>query len=149
MKITKAEITDISELYQLQLLAFESEAEMIGSRAVPALQETETENRKEFFNWTTLKLENEDGKIIGAIRYKDEDHFIEIGRLMIHPDYRRQGLAQKLLLEVDRKFPNQLKELYTCTKSWSNIRLYEKMGYKAYNEVQEESGLSFLYLRKN
>ena len=49
MKIIHAEITDIPMLYQLQLIAFESEAEMIGSRDVPALQETE-ENQLDFLN---------------------------------------------------------------------------------------------------
>ena len=37
MKIIQADRNDIPELYRLQLLAFESEAEMIGSRDVPAL----------------------------------------------------------------------------------------------------------------
>lgn len=48
MKILPAESSDIPALYRLQLLAFESEAEMIGSRAVPALQETEEEHRADF-----------------------------------------------------------------------------------------------------
>lgn len=148
MRIIKAETKDIPELYRLQLLAFESEAEMIGNRAVPALQETETENRMDFLNWNTLKIENDNGKIIGAIRYRYNDNFVDIGRLMIHPNYRRLGLAQKLLSEIDQKFPNTLKQLYTCTKSWINILLYKKMGYKAYKEVLEDSGLSFVYMRK-
>lgn len=42
MKIVKADITDIPELYQLQ--SFESETEMIGSLEVPALMETKEEN---------------------------------------------------------------------------------------------------------
>lgn len=41
MNIMTAGEPDIPELYRLQLLAFESEAAMIGSRDVPALQETE------------------------------------------------------------------------------------------------------------
>ena len=44
MKIIQAETKDISALYQLQLIAFESEAEMIGSRDVPALLETQEEH---------------------------------------------------------------------------------------------------------
>ena len=148
MKIIPAEIKDIPVLYQLQLLAFESEAKMIGSRDVPALQETEEENRIDFENWNTLKLENDDSKIIGAIRYRQCDGFIDVGRLMIHPDYRHHGLAQKLLSEVDCLYPKEIKELYTCTKSWSNIRLYEKMGYKPYKEHMDASGLSFVHMRK-
>ena len=37
---------DIRELFDLQLRAFESEAEMIGSRNVPALMESLEENRE-------------------------------------------------------------------------------------------------------
>ena len=45
---------DIKELYDLQLRAFESEAEMINSRNVPALMESYEENRADFINWTVL-----------------------------------------------------------------------------------------------
>lgn len=149
MKIVQAELGDVPQLYELQLLAFESEAEMIGSRDVPALQETVEDNQKDFKNWTVLKAEDDFGKIIGAIRYREIGGVIEIGRLMIHPDYRHRGFAQKLLVEVDAAFPNRRKELYTCTKSWSNILLYKKMGYEAYKEHTEESGLSFVHMKKN
>lgn len=147
-KIIKANIDDASELYDLQLLAFESEAAMIGSRDVPALLETREDNRKDFIHWETLKLVNDSNEIIGAIRFREDGEIIEVGRLMIHPDYRRQGLAQCLIAEVDRIYPDKIKELYTCTKSWVNIRLYEKMGYEPFKEVGEEKGLSFVYMRK-
>ena len=54
MRIIPADINDVPKLYQLQLLAFESEAAMIGSRDVPALQETEEEARRDFANWETF-----------------------------------------------------------------------------------------------
>ena len=148
MKIIHAVKQDISELYALQLLAFESEAEMIGSRSVPALMETAQEFETDFVNWNTLKLVNDANVIIGAIRYKEVDGIIDVGRLMIHPKYRRQGLARRLLHEVDQRYPDMVKELYTCTKSWTNIKLYESMGYQPYKECREASGLSFVYMRK-
>ena len=148
IKIETATIDDINELYDLQLLAFESEAEMIGSREVPALQETRENNRADFKNWKTLKMINDSGVIIAAIRYRINDALVEVGRVMTHPDYRLQGLAKRLLSEVDEKHPDKTKELYTCTKSWKNIRLYEKMGYETYREITENSGLSFVYMRK-
>ena len=146
--IREAIISDIEELYKLQILAFKSEAEMIGSCEVPALQESPEHHRADFTNWKTLKLLNDTGDIIASIRFKIYDDMIEIGRLMTHPDYRLQGFAQKLLEVVDEMYPDLVKELYTCTKSWTNIRLYEKMGYKSYSEVTETSGLSFVYMRK-
>jgi GNAT superfamily N-acetyltransferase len=148
MKLIPATVQDIPALYDLQLLAFESEAEMIGSRDVPALLESREHHRQEFPNWITMKLVNDEGKIVGAIRYRPDGGIIDVGRLMVHPDYRRQGLAQRMLAEVDRACPDLTRELYTCTKSWINIRLYTKMGYRPVREVTEESGLSFVYMRK-
>ena len=55
MKIAKMKTGDIPELYRLQLLSFELESNMTGSRDVPALQETEVENRLDFPNLITLK----------------------------------------------------------------------------------------------
>lgn len=117
MKIIPAGKNDIPELYALQLPSFESEAEMIGSRDVPALTETTQENSADFCNWRTLKLVNDDGKIIGAIRYKEENSKINVGRLMVHPDFRRKEFAKRLLEEIDSLFPSAQKELYTCSKS--------------------------------
>ena len=148
MKLIPATEQNIPELYDLQLLAFESEAEMIGSRDVPALMESREHHREDFSNWTTLKLVNDAGEIVGAIRYRPDGELIDVGRLMVHPEYRHQGLAQMMLEEVDRACPDKVRELYTCTKSWINIRLYTKMGYTAVKEVTEESGLSFVYMRK-
>ena len=148
MKLIPATEQDIPLLYDLQLLAFESEAEMIGSRDVPALMESREHHRTDFPNWTTLKLVNDAGAIVGAIRYRPDGELIDVGRLMVHPDFRHQGLAQMMLAEVDRACPDRVRELYTCTKSWINIRLYTKMGYTAVKEVTEDSGLSFVYMRK-
>ena len=148
MKLIKATPHDIPALYDLQLLAFESEAEMIGSRDVPALMESREHHQADFVNWTTMKLVDEGGKIVGAIRYRPDGEIIDVGRLMVHPDYRHQRLAQMMLAEVDRACPDKIRELYTCTKSWINIRLYDKMGYVPVKEVTEPSGLSFVYMRK-
>ena len=95
-----------------------------------------------------MKLVNDAGAIVGAIRYRPDGELIDVGRLMVHPDFRHQGLAQMMLAEVDRACPDRVRELYTCTKSWINIRLYTKMGYTAVKEVTEDSGLSFVYMRK-
>ena len=64
---------DIKELYDLQLRAFESEAEMINSRNVPALMESYEENRADFINWTVLIKRDDSGKIIGAVRCRAQN----------------------------------------------------------------------------
>ena len=148
MKIVKATESDILELYRLQLLTFESEAEMIGCRLIPALMESEEDYRGTFNQWHTYKMVDDAGKIIGGIRYQYDDGVVEVGRLMVHPDYRQQGLARKLLAFVDEQCSQDRRVLYTCTKSWINIKLYTKMGYKAVREIQDDTELSFVYMEK-
>ena len=148
MKIVKATESDILELYRLQLLTFESEAEMIASRLIPALMESEADYSGTFNQWHTYKMVDDAGKIIGGIRYQYDAGVVEVGRLMVHPDYRQQGLARKLLGFVDEQCSQDRRVLYTCTKSWINIKLYTKMGYKAVREIQDDTGLSFVYMEK-
>ena len=79
MKIVKATESDVLDLYRLQLLTFESEAEMIGSRMVPALMESEEEFKATFTQWHTYKLVDDGGRIIGGIRYQYDDGVVEVG----------------------------------------------------------------------
>ena len=139
---------DIKELFDLQLRAFESEAEMIGSRNVPALMETYEHNREDFDNWSVLVKKDESGKIIGAVRFQPIDNHIEVGRLMVAQKYRNQGVATALMHAVEEITKASVFELYTCTKSYININLYEKLGYRAFKEEQGEEDLSFVYMRK-
>lgn len=179
--------SDIKELYELQLVAFESEAEMVGSRNVPALLETYEHSCEDFKNWTTLIKRDENGKIIGAARfqqmtdYDESDSFspaaphFEIGRVMVAPDHRNQGIAMELIGAIEEYAPNHAQgqdpnnsqndpktktaqaeesdnesvfELYTCTKSYININLYEKLGYEIFKTEKGDRDLSFAYLRK-
>ena len=139
---------DIRELYDLQLSAFESEAAMIGSRNVPALMETYEHSCKDFSNWTVLVRKDESGRIVGAVRFQPVDGHIEIGRLMVAPEHRNQGLATALMHAVEDFTGADVFELYTCTRSTININLYEKLGYRAYKEEQGEEDLSFVYMHK-
>lgn len=147
-KYELAQEKDIRELFALQLAAFESEAEMIGSRDVPALMESEEDNRRDFPNWTVIVQRNEEGKIIGAIRFQKDGDSYEVGRLMTAPGYRNQGVATGLMLEVERRTGGKHFELYTCSKSYINIRLYEEVGYRIYKEEKGKGGLTFVHMNK-
>ena len=140
---------EIRELFDLQLRAFESEAEMIGSRNVPALIESYEENEADFRNWTVLIRRDDSDKIIGAVRFRAEGDHIEIGRLMVDPEFRNRGIAIGLMTAVEELTGAKAFELYTCTKSYININLYEKLGYKLYKVEQGGRDLSFAYMRKN
>ena len=139
---------DIKKLYDLQLHAFESEAEMIGSRNIPALMESYEENEADFKNWTVLVRRDDSGRIIGAVRFRKKGDHVEIGRVMVDQECRNQGVAIGLMTAVEELTQGKVFELYTCTKSYININLYEKIGYRIYKVEQGEQDLSFAYMRK-
>ena len=59
-----------------------------------------------------------------------------------------KGIGTKLLLEIEKEYPGQRYELFTSTKSMSNIRLYERLGYKIFKEESISEELQFVYLEK-
>lgn len=57
-------------------------------------------------------------------------------------------MGTKLLLEMEEQYPNQRYELFTSTRSKKNIALYEKLGYKIFDEKQVTEELRFVYMEK-
>ncbi len=147
-KILKAEEKDLNEILELQYLSFKSEAEMIGSCEIPALKQNYEGIVEDFRSGMILKMVNEENVIIGSVRAFVAGDSVEAARLMVHPSYRRKGLATLLLKEIEKYYPGRRLELYTCTRSLCNIDLYEGVGYKKYKTVSADSGLDFVYLEK-
>ncbi len=50
--------------------------------------ESEEEFNATFTQWHTYKLVDDGGRIIGGIRYQYDDGVVEVGRLMVHPNYQ-------------------------------------------------------------
>ena len=67
---------------------------------------------------------------------------------MVDQEYRNQGVAIGLMTAVEELTHAKAFELYTCTKSYINLNLYEKLGYKTYKVEQGDRDLSFAYMRK-
>ena len=146
--ILKANITDIDEILDLQYLAFQTEADMLGTRNIPALNQQYDDVLRDFNNGLMLKMISSTGRIIGSVRAFANDDYVSIGKLMVHPDHRRKGYAAKLLREVEKYYPDKRHELYTCSRSLLNIALYESVGYKQYKTVPGPDNLDMTYLDK-
>lgn len=146
--IERAEVDDLPEILSLQHIAFISEAELFGTRDIEPLTATLDDLIQEYHNGVVFKMVYKN-TIIGSIRVRIDATSVYIGKLMIHPDYQRQGLGTRLLLEMERFFPGRRYELFTSTRSVKNIRLYEKLGYRRFKECQVTDKLIFVYLEKN
>ena len=82
-----------------------------------------------------------------VVRFPDGET-VYVGKLIVRPDRQGQGIGTKLLLAIERYFPQKRFELFTSTRSTLNIKLYERLGYKRYKEVAVNEDLSFVYMEK-
>ena len=146
--IEKAQKEDLKEILDLQYLAYQSEAKLFGDMEIPPLKQTIEEVYDEFEKGIILKAVNENGVIICSVRAYQDRGTVYIGKLMVHPEMQKKGIGTKLLLEIENEYPNQRYELFTSTKSISNIRLYERLGYKIFKEEAVSQELQFVYLQK-
>ncbi len=146
--IEKAQKEDLQKILELQYLAYQSEAKLFGNMDIPPLKQTIEEVYDEFEKGTILKAIDENGDIIGSVRAYQDGVTVYIGKLMVHPKMQKKGIGTKLLLAVENEFPNCRYELFTSTKSISNIRLYKKLGYRIFKEEAVSLELQFVYLKK-
>lgn len=147
-KIIRADREDLKEILELQYLAYQSEAALFGNKDIPPLKQTLEEVEEEYDSGIILKMPDEGGKIIGSIRAVEKDGSVYVGKLMVHPDHRRKGYGKSLLTEIEKYFPNKRYELFTSTRSKDNIRLYESIGYKIFDQKAVDDELIFVYMEK-
>lgn len=148
MTIEKALKEDLPKILELQYIAYQSEAELFRTQDIPPLKQTLDEVTAEFHNGTILKATDENGEIIGSVRAYEENGTVYIGKLMVHPKMQKRGIGSQLLSAIENLFPEHRYELFTSTRSVSNIRLYEKLGYTIFKEESVTEELQFVYLQK-
>ena len=145
--IEPAAIEDLQEILQLQYLAYQTEAALFGTQDIPPLKQTLDEVIAECKSGIILKL-TENGRIIGSVRAREQDGTVYIGKLMVHPDYRRRGYGSALLSAIEQQFPGRRYELFTSTRSDDNLRLYRKAGYTEFARRAVSGELVFVYMEK-
>ncbi len=148
VNIARATTADAAEILALQRLAYQSEAELYGDWSIPPLTQTLSSLEAEFADTVFLKAEIH-GRLVGSVRAKISAGRCAIGRLIVHPDFQRQGIGGRLLQEIEAAFSQAVTyELFTGSKSAANLRLYEKHGY-AVSRTQALSPLvKLVYLEK-
>lgn len=148
MIIIRAEKGDLQKILDLQYLAYQSEARLFDNQDILPLKQTLTDVENEYQKGIILKALDEDKTIIGSVRAFCDNGTVYIGKLMVHPKMQKKGIGTKLLLEIENEYPNQRYELFTSTRSEKNIALYQKLGYKIFDEEQVTEELRFVYMEK-
>jgi RimJ/RimL family protein N-acetyltransferase len=148
MTITQATAADAEAILALQHLAYQTEAAIYGDPTLPPLLDTFDGFVARFEDRRFLKAV-EQGRIVGSVRgwQKGDTCFVE--RLIVHPDYRRRGIGSALLRKIETFFPDVRRfELFTGHRSEANIRLYERLGYRAFRQQPANEKVTLVFLEK-
>lgn len=79
-----------------------------------------------------------DGKIVGSILGTHDGRKGWINRLAVHPDHRRQGIARRLVIEVEKRLDKLGIKIIACfveDGNKSSLDFFEKIGYKKFTGV--------------
>lgn len=84
--------------------------------------------------------------LAGCCRILKVNEQIKIGRVAILKDFRSQGLAQKMLNEVESYFGNGS---YILEAQLYVVSLYEKVGYEKIGDIFLDAGIEHIKMVKN
>lgn len=148
IKIVQASFDDASEILELQKIAYQKEAALYDDYNIPPLTQTLTEIQNEFKKAIFLKATLND-RIIGSVRASVQTGTCMIGRLIVHPEFQRQGIGTLLMQEIEGRFPKSKRfELFTGTMSVDNIRLYQRLGYMEYSQENLSTNVRIVFMEK-
>lgn len=147
IRLSRISPDDAGEVLTVQRAAFVSEALIYGSPDMGPLTQTLEELRAELATadgWVARV----DGRLVGAIRARESEGLLLIGRIAIAPDMQGEGIGRMLLEATERSSSAVEAELFTGSLSEANVRLYESCGYRITDRVDQGDGTEQLFLRK-
>lgn len=150
-EVREVRIEDAGQILTLQRAAFVSEAQIYGDPDMPALTQTLEQLEAELAD--NLGCVATDGdRVVGALRAVQQHDLLLIGRIATAPDRGGEGIASALLDDVEaraRALGCAVAELFTGSRSETNVSLYLDRGYVEAERIDQGDGTSQIFLRKN
>ena len=148
MKIEIANIEDVPELLELHDKAFFAIAAEVDWLDAPGLKESLEQVREDFPKYMTLKMLSDDGKIVGSVRGRVEDGSLYIGRLMVLPEFQKNGYGRILLRKIQSVLPHSRAWLDTSGDVPETVSFYEREGFRTFESKRFENGVSWIFMEK-
>ena len=93
--IKQAIMSEAEDILELQKIAYQSEAELYQDWNIPPLLQTLHQLQLEFENHKIIVATFND-EIVGSVRGYVDQGTLHIGRLIVHPDFQKQGIGSQL-----------------------------------------------------
>ena len=95
-----------------------------------------------------IALRSEDGRVVGTCRLLFIDRTVQLSRLAVEPEARRQGIAAALLREADREASAaRAKRIVLHAQTYAK-RLYAADGYEERGRTFVEAGIEHVAMEK-
>ena len=135
------------ELLTLQRAAYVTEAQLYDDVRLPALVQTLAELVEELA--VSRCLAALDGpRLVGAVRTREADGVLHVGRVVVAPDLQGTGIGTRLLLAAEGGTFLHRATLFTGARSEANLRLYRRHGYVDSHRETLRPGLQLVHLVK-
>ena len=129
LNIALATPADAAPILALQRRAYAAEARLYDDWTIPPLTQSAASLFAEIESTTVLKACVGDA-LVGSVRARLAEQTCLVGRLLVEPLRQRQGIGGALLAAIEAQFAAAaVFELFTGSRSESNIRLYRRHGY--------------------
>lgn len=129
LNIALATPADAAPILALQRRAYAAEARLYDDWTIPPLTQSAASLLAEIESTTVLKACVGDA-LVGSVRARLAEQTCLVGRLFVEPLRQRLGIGGALLAAIEAQFAAAaVFELFTGSRSESNIRLYRRHGY--------------------
>ena len=133
-----------SVLLDLQRQAFEIEAQFIGTREIPPLQQDDESLASFRGSW----LMAWDGTtLVGAAAWTETGDQVELDKVMVHPSAHRRGIASALIAQVVERTPGRDIVVTTGRDNPPGIAMYTRNGFVAEGDEEVPPGIWLRHLR--
>lgn len=148
LTIQRATEADVEAMYRIQMLAFEAEGRLCGTREIPPLQER-SESILDHVRTQIAFVAKDGDATVGCVRGVMDARTCTVRALVVEPSRHGQGIGSALLraLEAELRDVDRI-DLTTNTIVEGNVAFYERHGYQQYSQTQVAPGIVLAHLAK-
>lgn len=127
MQIRRATFADTCDVYELTQLAYARWRSVIGQKPLPM-----DDDYMDTMDTHIVELLEDDGVLCGVLELLEEEKYLLIENIAVHPNHQGKGCG-RLLLEHAERCARELRfseiRLYTNAAFTENLAFYAKNGY--------------------